>query len=272
MVTVLHSDDQLLRAEVDLATTVERSPAAPLPGLPTDLPSDLVDALDVRPGDRVLEIGPGDLTALLRDAADREPTVVGAAAAEGHTAGAPYDRIIATCAVPRLPLAWLDQCAPGGLIVAPVGGAVARLTKRHDGRAAGRFLHHQAAFPPLHRDPAPAPAAPDPQARRRTTELDARALDHPGFAFWAGLRLAPTITRSGHTLHDPTSGSTARPDGPAAVALSGPRDVWCLVEAAHRNWLAHNRPRPEWFAVEAGPEAQYAAYTAPNGTTTRWVL
>ncbi len=264
MVTVLHSDDQLLRARADAGPALERSGAAPSSAALPSLLADMLDALDVRPGDRVLEIGTGagDLTALLcrlagaahvttLDRSDRlaaaartrlyeagfESTVLRADGADGHPAAAPYDRIIATCGVPRLPLAWLDQCAPGGLIVAPVAGAVARLTKRHDGRAAGRFLPRPDAFPPLHPAEAAEPAPLDPQARRRVTELDARVLDHPGFAFWAGLRLAPTVTRSGHTLHDPADGSTAHPEGPSTVALGGPRDLWRLVEAAHRNWL-----------------------------------
>ncbi|WP_326809577.1 MULTISPECIES: hypothetical protein [unclassified Streptomyces] len=34
---------------------------------------------------------------------------------------APITRVIATCGLPRIPAAWLDQLAPGGAIVANLG-------------------------------------------------------------------------------------------------------------------------------------------------------
>ncbi|MFJ9460667.1 methyltransferase domain-containing protein [Kitasatospora sp. NPDC101447] len=219
--------------------------------------ADVLDALDVRPGDRVLEIGTGGgyQTALLchlagaaavtsTDCTGRPvdtararlaesglaPSVVRADGVDGHPAAAPYDRIIATGEVRRVPRAWLDQCAPGGLIVAPIGGAVARLTRLPDGRAVGRFLPRPAALAPLHPGGAPVPAAP---------EADPRVLDDPGFSFWAGLH-----------------------------ALAAPADV----DAAHKSWLAHNRPRREWFTLEAGPDVQRIGYTAPDGTVLDWTL
>ncbi|GAB7182764.1 methyltransferase ATP-grasp peptide maturase system [Kitasatospora sp. Ki12] len=268
------------------------------------LMADMLDALDVRPGNRVLEIGTGtgynaallchlagapnvttiDCTEQLVAAARArlhevgfEPVVVRADGADGHPGGTPYDRIIATCGVRRLPQAWLDQCVPGGLIVAPVGGAVARLAKLPDGRAAGRFLHRPAAFMPLRSGEDICPEFPERQAGDRLTRISARELDDPGFSFWAGLHLAPTVIRHSRTLHDLADGSVARvldhPDGSSTVALGGPRDLWQVVEAAHRHWLDENRPRREWFTVEAGPEGgQFVGYTAPDGTSRHWNL
>jgi protein-L-isoaspartate O-methyltransferase len=73
-------------------------------------------------------------------------TVVTADGAHGHPAGAPYDRIIATAGLRRIPPAWLDQARPGGLVLAPWGthyshqDAVARLLVAKDGQSAsGRF-------------------------------------------------------------------------------------------------------------------------------------
>ena len=40
---------------------------------------------------------------------------------EGWPAGAPYDAILVTAAAPELSPAWLDQLAPGGRLVAPIG-------------------------------------------------------------------------------------------------------------------------------------------------------
>ncbi|MFF2121062.1 methyltransferase domain-containing protein [Kitasatospora sp. NPDC058184] len=262
------------------------------------LMADMLDALDVRPGDRVLEVGTGTgynaaLLCHLAGAAhvttvDRTehlvatararlgeagfaPVVVRADGADGYPPGAPYDRIIATCGVRRVPRAWLDQCAPGGLIVAPLGGAVARLTKVSDGRAVGRFLHRPAAFMPLRGGRDAAQGVPEPQADSRATEVSARVLDDPGFAFWADLHLGPTVVRDGHVLRDVADGSTAHAHR-GTVARSGPRDLWRTVEAAHRSWLGQNRPRREWFTVEAGPEGQFVSYSAPDGSVTRWAL
>ncbi|MFG2917914.1 methyltransferase domain-containing protein [Kitasatospora sp. NPDC048298] len=295
--------DRVLVTEVDGVHAEDAGPegvsgpATSSSTLPS-LMADMLDALDVRPGDRVLEIGAGTgynaaLLCHLAGAAhvttvDRterlvatartrlreagfEPTVVQADGADGYPAAAPYDRIIATCAVRRIPRAWLDQCAPGGLIVAPVGSAVARLTKLTDGRAVGRFLHRPVGFMPLRDGTDAALEAPEQQANSRATEVDPHVLDDPGFAFWADLHLGPTVVRDGHALRDDADGSTARGRG-RTVVLGGPRDLWRTVEAAHRTWLDRNRPRREWFTVEAGPEGQFVGYTAPGGARSRWDL
>jgi protein-L-isoaspartate O-methyltransferase len=62
----------------------------------------------------------------------------------GHPARAPYDRIIATASLRRLPLAWLGQTRPGGTILTDLRGAfagnLALLTVDTDTSAHGRFL------------------------------------------------------------------------------------------------------------------------------------
>ncbi|MEV7774431.1 methyltransferase domain-containing protein [Kitasatospora sp. NPDC086791] len=281
------------------------------------LMADMLDALDIRTGDRVLEIGTGtgynaallcflagtqnvttiDYTApLVLSARTRlrenglEPTVLRADGAGGHPAGAPFDRIIATCSVRRIPQAWLDQCAPGGVIVAPIkgtldGGAVACVTKLADGRAVGRFLATPAAFMPLLSGPEQLLAIPEQlDGAQRSAAISGRVLDDFQFSFWAHLHLAPSVVRRGRqvdgqhstTLYDAADGSAAtitdRPDGPPTVTTAGPRDLWRPIEAAYEQWRAHNRPRREWLTVEATPEGQSVAYTAPDASVSRWSL
>lgn len=135
------------------------------------LMAELLQALDVGPGMRVLEIGTGsgynasimchrlgdrsvttvDVDPLLTEAARRSlarlgyyPTVGTGDGAEGWPANAPYDRLIATVSWPWLPPAWIEQVRPGGLIVANVlgqlGGAVVAARVDRSGVAQGRFI------------------------------------------------------------------------------------------------------------------------------------
>ncbi|MBL1101563.1 hypothetical protein [Streptomyces coffeae] len=57
------------------------------------------------------------------------------------------------------------------------------------------------------------------------------------------------------TLYNSTDGSATRidgmPDGPPMVTNSGPRDLWEPIEAGHRLCQELNRPRREWFTIEA---------------------
>lgn len=129
----------------------------------------MLNELDVRPGDRVLEIGTGTgwNAALLAHrlgvenvvTVELDSAVAAAARAalkgfglavpvihrdglKGYAEGAPYDRIIATCGFRSVPFAWVEQSRPGAVIVAPWGthygnaDAVARLTVAHDGQSA----------------------------------------------------------------------------------------------------------------------------------------
>ena len=105
------------------------------------------ELLDVRPGQRILDVGTGSgyqaailahlgaevfgvevVPELARRAAARfeELGVAGVSLRSGDgSAGwpkhAPYDGILVACAAPEVPVALLDQLAPGGRLVAPVG-------------------------------------------------------------------------------------------------------------------------------------------------------
>ncbi|GHH92639.1 methyltransferase domain-containing protein [Streptomyces capillispiralis] len=150
----------------------------------------MLAGLDVRDGQRVLEIGTGsgynaallahrlgdddlvttvdldpELTGPARrhlDAAGYHPAVVTGDGARGVPARAPFDRIIATCALPSVPRAWLAQCRPGARVVAPFATGVVALTVRDAGHAEGRFLHTPAYFVPLRGTGRPRHERPDP--------------------------------------------------------------------------------------------------------------
>jgi protein-L-isoaspartate O-methyltransferase len=113
----------------------------------------MLDELQVFDGCRVLEIGTGSgwnaglLSARLGasnvvsvdvdpavaahaeaalKAAGQPVTVVVGDGAAGYVPGAPYDRVIATCAVRHIPYEWVTQTRPGGLIVTPWGTLTTR--------------------------------------------------------------------------------------------------------------------------------------------------
>lgn len=134
-------------------------------------------ALEVRDGDRVLEIGAGsgynaallahrlgdddlvttvDLEPEITESARQHlagagyhPVVVTGDGARGVPERAPFDRIIATCALPSIPRAWLAQCRPGARILTPLATGLVALTVRDAEHAEGRFLHTPAYFVPL---------------------------------------------------------------------------------------------------------------------------
>ncbi|MEU8823272.1 methyltransferase domain-containing protein [Streptomyces sp. NPDC048636] len=144
----------------------------------------MLEALEVADGNSVLEIGAGtgynaallahrvgdervttlDLDAEITDAARAQlaaagfrPAVVTGDGARGWPDRAPYDRIIATCAVPSVPGAWPGQCRPGGLILTPLATGLIALRVPDAGHAEGRFLATPAYFVPL-RGTAPPPS------------------------------------------------------------------------------------------------------------------
>lgn len=129
----------------DQATTPE-----PVPGVPTSSSTEpalvlrMLESLEVEEGQEVLKIGTGTgySTALLCHrlgednvtTVDVDPGVARRAddALEsigvstwtvtgdgllGHPPRAPYDRVIATCAVRRVPYTWVRQTRPGGVIL-----------------------------------------------------------------------------------------------------------------------------------------------------------
>lgn len=132
----------------------------------------MLDALNVIDGQRVLEIGTGTgwNAALLShrlgsenvftvevdgdsarearkrlNAAGFDPVCIVGDGAEGYAEGAPYDRVIATASIGRVPRRWIEQTKPGGIIVSPWGPTyggegVVRLTVTEDGSASGPFV------------------------------------------------------------------------------------------------------------------------------------
>lgn len=150
-----------------------------------------------------VEVDPGlahHAVAVLR-AAGHRPNLACGDGERGWPDQAPFDRIVATCALREVPHALVRQLTPGGLLVAPMArdfwsGALVRLTADGRGTASGRF-HGGASYMPMrsHRPPCAAPVD-DTTARPVEAAVDPRAMLSLGFALPAGrpvVSLGPVV-------------------------------------------------------------------------------
>ncbi|GAA2817182.1 ATP-grasp peptide maturase system methyltransferase [Saccharopolyspora taberi] len=258
----------------------------------------MLEALDVHDGHRVLEIGTGsgynaallchrlgservasvDVDPVLVDLAhDRlaklghTPHLAAVDGRDGWAEHAPFDRIIATVGVERVPAEWIGQARPGGIILAPltVGGLLARLTVDHDGRAEGTFLPDAGMFMPTRDTQLPAATIPHRDAAAtepEPTNLAVEVATGREFEFFAALHTGP-YSRIGFTSTDGSTPETwlIRPDGSWVchttpepgqhlVRQGGPARLWDTIEHAHKQWQALGSPARErlGLTVDAG--------------------
>ena len=313
--------NQVLISALDFAGVAMRSSSSQ-PGLMVRM----LEALQITEGHRVLEIGTGtgynaallshrlgdqnvfsvdvepDLVDLARDRLAElgyTPVLVADDGALGLPEHAPFDRIIATCAVPAVPWAWIDQLAPGGEVLTDVkiainAGSLVKLRRAGD-RAEGRFDPVWAGFMNLHPEPTAAgPAARAARARRgpgvegRTSAVEART-PWASLLVWflAAFEIGPDVSigYTGTDITRPPSavristldgswaeiGIDAAENGRYAVSEGGPRALWRMVEQAHELWGRHGQPGWERFGLTVTPDRQTVWLDGPD-QTPRWEL
>jgi protein-L-isoaspartate O-methyltransferase len=284
----------------------QRSPeAVTSSGTMPSLVATMLQALDVEDGHRVLQVGTGtgytaallcerlgseqvtsidvdpDLTTAARDRLRRcgyTPTLVTADGAHGHHERAPYERVIATFGVTRIPPAWLNQTRDGGIVLAPLFSGLVKLVTGQ-GNAEGRFIgagyfmrHRAAPSPPSGGTPVAAKRAPRWPAR--TTALPASVYYDNDFRFLLDLTM-PQLSH-GHpcgdlndlVLHGP-DGSQAHVEPEGKLTQSGPRRLWEEIEAIHRTWRGLGSPPRERFGLTVTPQCQTIWLDSPS-SDNRW--
>ncbi|RDG39327.1 methyltransferase domain-containing protein [Streptomyces corynorhini] len=299
------------------------SSSSSMPSLVFSMLADLA----VRPGQRVLEIGAGTgwnagLLAHRLGAANVVTTEVDGAVASaaqealdrcglpvevvhgdgflGYAKRAPYDRIIATCGLRKVPFAWVEQSSPGGVILVPwgtyygPGEATSRLVVADDCRSASGPFSRPVAFMrmrsqrfawPRHDAYVPE-GAMDAAATSFTsvTEAELRGtgnFDVIGFAL--GLRV-PAVThiadrkRDGkravwfYGLSDRSWAVVVFRDDRAEskVYQSGPRRLWDEVEAAHKWWVEQGSPDFPRFGLTVDADGERAWLDSPDNPVAAW--
>lgn len=272
-----------------------------------DVVGAMLSALDVQPGQSVLEIGTGTgfNAALLAESVGElghvstiEVDSAVAASANEHLEAsgygrtirmltedgekgdpdfAPFDRVIATAAVQmgHLPYAWVKQTRPGGVIVAPVRGALSsgplvRFEVQEDGTAVGRAQPMGVGFMELRSQRTPGAGGVDWDDERGETRLTdinpVHVLNdpHSRWALAVGLPSCRYDLDDGDGnarawLKDPVSQSwaTVQFDGTTGtVRQHGPRRLWDEAEATIRWWLLNEKPTRSHWVWTITPDRQ----------------
>ncbi|MPY52673.1 methyltransferase [Streptomyces sp. K1PN6] len=174
----------------------------------------------------------------------------------GHPARAPYDRVIATCAVQRIPYSWVRQTKPGGILLAtvgswPYGTGLAKVTVNDDGSAEGRivgrssFMHARAqALTPLAGDLSARTAYADTE---RPTKIPPVLLNE-----WMPAFLAQLTTRRAQFVR--------------ATVGDGSQSLY-LFDAERESFAAFTEDTSGWTVRQGGP---VALWDAIEETLTAW--
>lgn len=176
------------------------------------------------------------------------PTLVAGDGRGEAVSGTKYDRLIATCSVRRVPVAWLSQVRDGGRIVVPIGSALLSL-RVQGGEATGRAITQRACFMRA-RDIAGLPEVPlgdieAPEDAMTDVYGDMPDMDNRHFVEFARI-VAPNVERinvigGGWILRDVETGDKSWIDRSAVMHISTP-SPWDRWMRAYGKWEMLGRP------------------------------
>jgi SAM-dependent methyltransferase len=212
----------------------------------------------------------------------------------GCRSRAPFDRIIATVGMARVPGAWIDQTALGGKILVPLdlagrAGLLALLTVYADGKAEGPFLPDFGGFMPVranqHRANDVLSTVGDDDGDTRETTLPVAVATSPAdpFEFFAALivggydwlSFTPSDGGPDKTwLTQPNDSWVCHvtdPDGKHTVRQGGPVRLWDGIETAHLEWQQLGQPARQRFGLTVHDGRHTVWLDHPEGPH-RWGL
>ncbi|TMR94459.1 methyltransferase domain-containing protein [Nonomuraea basaltis] len=301
IVTQLDDGDTDIRTRVGAYTSSSSAPSTV---------AYFLQLLDPEPDDQVLEVGTGtgwtaallahlagphgSVTSIEIDkivaeqaaknlaAAGVRPHVIVGDGADGCPQRAPYDRVHITCGIRTVPYTWIEQCRPGGVVVAPYcpgfgDDHALRLVTLPDGTAIGRFPGYASYM--MMRSQRPAPYAPDDGGgRRHPTRVHPRTigLAPPG----ADLAMAAITGLYAHISREETRFLTyvLNPADPSQWAVGihqrgnpdhtvyqmGDRPLWEEVTEAYFRWVGWGEPGRDRFGMTVTPEGQHVWLDTPD--------
>ncbi|GLF93911.1 ATP-grasp peptide maturase system methyltransferase [Streptomyces yaizuensis] len=211
------------------------------------------------------------------------PDLITADGLRGHPDRAPYDTVIAFCAMRHIPYTLLRQIEEGGTLLVTLAGwgfghGLTLLTADGTGGATGRFLPGYTSFMMARpHDRPPRGLFESLPGEERPSRIDPTLLDD-----WTGRFVAQLATPSAERLGmgteqillDVATGSQARtrPDGNGGwtVTQHGPLKLWTALEDAIAVWQSHGSPHLSAFGATITPEGQRVWLGTPDGPS--WAL
>ncbi|MDV6014013.1 ATP-grasp peptide maturase system methyltransferase [Haloechinothrix sp. LS1_15] len=322
--STVYSDETLITSVTDTHPRWGTGQIAVSSSTAPGLMCTMLEALDVTDGHTVLEIGTGtgynaallchrlgsehvysvdrdgQLVAVARTrlaALGYTPTLVACDGAVGLASHAPYDRIIATCAVGAIPRPWIEQVRDGGLVLADLkaGGVAGNLVllQRDGDSASGRFLPSWGGFMTMRHDRDDGSDPPRQPRRTRATGSE-RHTTAPAEPWrytvpWFLAQLAmPSHLSYGQRIRDDGSAgeiflsatdgswcevaSTAEADGSRRVVEAGPASLWTRWETAYADWTRYGRPGWERLGLTVDHEGTHTVSLDHPDGVHRWQL
>jgi protein-L-isoaspartate O-methyltransferase len=311
--------DEWLRTAYENRTLVTRfsEPGSGLPTSSSTAPSLVVrmlELLDVEKSDDVLDLGTGtgyqtallahrlsspeqlvsaDIDPELTDAATRAlsglglapqlRTVDGTSEEWGEQA---FDKIIASCALPRVSGPLRSALRPGGRLIAnlfpPLSNTLVVLDHQPNGSLKGRFHPDGGSFMAARvSGPSPDPETPERPSESGTTEVPQEAFDNYHFLFLLAAHLPGAQLQYGTTA-EATTRRIVVPGG-WAQATYGAGSTWSWAEAGghgvwetvERRWQWFNDlDQPTWdrFGLTVTPENTHVLWFQNPSGPDRWTV
>ncbi|MBV9142247.1 MAG: methyltransferase domain-containing protein [Pseudonocardiales bacterium] len=222
-------------------------------------------------------------------------TVITGDGAYGYPPRAPYDRVLATAAVARVPYAWVAQTRPGGRVVTPWGtaylnGALLSLTVGEDGTATGRLVGN-VAFMWLRAQRIPLAWIRDCVYDEDKAQVSHTGL-HPGCVtgdYHAALAIGVLVPGCEYRLcraqdssgeytvwfldsHTQSWASIDYMPGTDTYEVNqlGPRRLWDEVEAAYTWWKQAGSPTADQWRFTVTPQGQQVSAAEDDDVVPVW--